>query len=228
MDAQAGRLLARALNHLLAQEPWALRSLRDFAGRVVRFDLTPLQVNLAIQPDGQVAQAAADAEPAVTVAVPLSAMPAILADYANAGQAGVMKHVRLEGDAELANTVSLLVRHLRWEVAEDLSRVVGDVAAQRVVSGAGRVHQYALQTVRDLRDSVAEFLTDERPTLVRQLELERLSGDVAAVRNDLARLEKRLERLERARTSTNVSTTSTLSEAIGGPTPHPSSQSGTA
>lgn len=197
LDARAGSLLAVALNHLLSQEPWAANSLRSFAGRTVRFDLAPLQINLLIMPDGQVSQAPSGAEAAVTVAVPLSAMPVIAADYANAGQAGVMKHVRLEGDAELANTVSQLVRHLRWEVAEDLSRVVGDVAAQRMVSGAARLHGYALQTLRGLRDSVAEYLTDERPTLVRPAELERLSSDVTDLRNALARFEKRLERLER-------------------------------
>jgi ubiquinone biosynthesis protein UbiJ len=196
LDAQATRLLAKALNHLLVQEPWAQHNLRSFSSQVVRLDLVPLQVNLKIQADGQVSPAGADHLPSVTVTVPLSAMPMIAADYANAGQAGVMKHVRLEGDAELANTVSLLVRNLRWEVAEDLSLVMGDVAAQRVVSGAARLHHYALQTLRDVRDSVAEYLTDEQPRLVTQLELHRFGADVSNLRNDLARFEKRLERLE--------------------------------
>ena len=171
LDAQAGRLLAAALNHLLAQEPWAANSLLGFAGRVVRFELTPLHVGLEIGLDGQVTPAPAAAEAAVTVTVPLSALPLMAAAYANAGEAGVIKHVRLEGDAELANAVSQLVRHLRWEVDEDLSRLVGDVAAQRVVTGVGRLHGYALQMLRGLRDSVTEYLTDERPTLVRPAQL---------------------------------------------------------
>ena len=49
------------------------------------------------------------------------------------------REVEMQGDAELAQEISFLARHLTWDVEEDLSRVVGDIAAHRVVGGrAGR------------------------------------------------------------------------------------------
>ena len=115
-----------------------------------------------------------------------------------------MKHVRIEGDAELANTVSTLARNLRWDAAEDLSRAlrgllggpVSDSVAQRVVDGAQQVHAQVTRLGRTLVDNVTEYLLDEQPTLVRHVALDEFSAGVNALRDDLARLEKRLEKLE--------------------------------
>lgn len=217
--ASAVQPVVAALNHLLMQEPWAASSLRPFAGKTVRFNVSPLDLSLQVAPDGMVAAAPNDAEPAVTLTVPLAATPNMLVDYASAGQAGVMKHVRIEGDAELANTVSQLVQHLRWEAADDLSRIFGDIVAQRMVTGAGRMRDSALQVVRGLRDSVTEYLVEERPTLVRRAELEDMSAGIGIVRNDLARLEKRLARLEAAVGNTSASTSTDTSATAAAATP---------
>jgi ubiquinone biosynthesis protein UbiJ len=205
--------LVAALNHLLAQEPWATDSLRPFAGKAVRFDAAPLGLTLRIEASGLVAAVEENAEegaeedaetqpdPAVTLTVPLTAGPNMAVDYAADGQAGVMKYVRIEGEAELANAISFLVRHLRWDAAEDLSRVVGDVAAHRAVEGARQLRAQAERTGRGLLASLTEYLIDEQPTLVRRTELDAFAADVAEARDDVARFEKRLERLERNATS---------------------------
>ncbi len=52
---------------------------------------------------------------------------------------------------------------------------------------------------RTLVENVTEYLLDEKPTLVRHLALDDFGTDVGRLRDDLARLEKRLERLERTR-----------------------------
>lgn len=57
---------------------------------------------------------------------------------------------------------------------------------------------------RSLVDAVASYLTDEQPTLVRHARLAQFAADVAAVRDDAARLEKRLERPERAARGTST------------------------
>ncbi|MGY8523621.1 ubiquinone biosynthesis accessory factor UbiJ [Paracidovorax citrulli] len=200
--------LIAGLNHLLDQEPWARQQLAGYAGRVIGFDAAAFALSLRIEPDGRVAPAReGDPEAAVILRVPLQQWPLVAADIASGGQAAAMRHVRLEGDAELANTVSGLARHLRWDAAEDLSRAlravmgntVGDGVAQRLVDGAQQVHAGALRAGQALLDNVTEYLLDEQPTLVRHVALAEFSTDIAVLRDDLARLEKRLERLERLR-----------------------------
>ncbi|AYB61641.1 SCP2 domain-containing protein [Ralstonia solanacearum] len=187
--------LLLALNHLLRQEPWAQAMLRPFAGRVAHFDLAPFALSLQVEAGGLVMAPEPGVEPAVRVVVPLAAAAG---DYAIGGQAAVLKHVRIDGEAEFANVLSTLLRNVRWDAAEDLSRVFGDVLAQRMVRGAQSIRTEATRAGRSLVDAVASYLTDEQPTLVRHARLAQFAADVAAVRDDAARLEKRLERLERA------------------------------
>ncbi|WP_197341123.1 SCP2 domain-containing protein [Ralstonia solanacearum] len=187
--------LLLALNHLLRQEPWAQAMLRPFAGRVAHFDLAPFALSLQVDAGGLVMAPEPGVEPAVRVVVPLAAAAG---DYATGGQAAVLKHVRIDGEAEFANVLSTLLRNVRWDAAEDLSRVFGDVLAQRMVRGAQSIRTEAMRTGRSLVDAVASYLTDEQPTLVRHARLAQFAVDVSAARDDAARLEKRLERLERA------------------------------
>ena len=52
--------------------------------------------------------------------------------------------MRIEGDVQLAAEVNWLVDHVRWDLEEDLSRVVGDTAAHTV----GNVARSAANTLR--------------------------------------------------------------------------------
>lgn len=195
-----------ALNHLVEQEPWACGLLTPFAGRVIRFDAAAFSLSLKVTGQGCIERALDTDVPAVTLLVPLQLWPLVAADVAEGGQAAAMRHVRIDGDAEFANAVSTLARHLRWDAAEDLARAlrgvmggpVADSMAQRAVDGARQVHAQATRVGRALVDNVTEYLLDEQPTLVRHAALDVFGGEVARLRDDLARLEKRLERLERA------------------------------
>ncbi|MDF3839016.1 SCP2 sterol-binding domain-containing protein, partial [Cupriavidus basilensis] len=175
-----------------------------FAGRVIRFDAAAFTLALKVTGQGLTELAQPDESPDVTLTVPLQQWPLVASDVAGGGQAAAMKHVRIEGDAELANTVSTLARGLRWDAAEDLSRALrgilggplSDSVAQRVVEGVQQVHAQATRVGRTLVDNVTEYLLDEQPTLVRHAALDEFNAGVSALRDDLARLEKRLEKLE--------------------------------
>jgi ubiquinone biosynthesis protein UbiJ len=141
-------------------------------------------------------EASADASPVcfdVTITVEAGAAPAFL----SGGQAGALKYVRIEGDAEFATALGYLAEHLRWEPEEDLAKLVGDAGAHRAATFAREIAGRARRTGRNLLESVAEFLLDEDPQLVRRGELETLAADLTRTRDDVARLEKRIERLER-------------------------------
>ncbi len=194
-----------ALNHLLEQEPWACQLLLPFAGRVIRFDAAAFTLALKVTEQGVTELAPATEAAAVTLIVPLQQWPLVAADVAEGGQAAAMRHVRIEGDAELANAVSALASNLRWDAAEDLSRALrgimggplSDSVAQRAVDGVRQLHEQATRVGRTLLDNVTEYLLDEQPTLVRHAALDAYGAETGKLRDDLARLEKRLEKLER-------------------------------
>jgi ubiquinone biosynthesis protein UbiJ len=66
---------------------------------------------------------------------------------AQAALRGDKPPVRVEGDVQLAAEVNWLVDHVRWDLEEDLSRVVGDVAAHTIG-----------QAARSMARAVREFL----------------------------------------------------------------------
>jgi ubiquinone biosynthesis protein UbiJ len=57
---------------------------------------------------------------------------------------GAKPPVRIEGDVQLAAEVNWLADNVRWDVEEDLSRVVGDVPSHMLVE-AGRKMSGALR-----------------------------------------------------------------------------------
>jgi ubiquinone biosynthesis protein UbiJ len=149
---------------------------------------------LLVQPDGYLA-AVGESETHrfdVTVSVPSDALPA----FVQGGQAAVMKHVKIEGDAEFATVIAKLAEHLRWEPEEDLAKLIGDGPAWRVASVVRRVGEHVQRTSRNLLDTAAEYLLDENPQLVRRAALADFNVELARARDALARVEKRLERLE--------------------------------
>lgn len=191
----ASGAFAAAVNHLLVREPWARERVKPYAGKCVKLTCAPVSIALMVQPDGLFA-ATGEAEAGrfdVTIAVPLDAMPAFL----QGGQAAVMKHVRIEGDAEFATTLAKLAEHLRWDPEEDLARVIGDAPAHRLGMIARTVHEQAQRTGRNVLDTVAEYFLDESPQLVRKSALDAFNAELSHARDALARVEKRIERIEK-------------------------------
>ncbi|CAB3757997.1 ubiquinone biosynthesis accessory factor UbiJ [Paraburkholderia humisilvae] len=190
----AAKPFAAAVNHLLARESWARERLAPYAGKIARLSCSPVEMTLLVQPEGYVAAVdeSAAQQVDVTVSVPADALPV----FVQGGQAAVMKHVKIEGDAEFATLIAKLAEHLRWEPEEDLARLIGDGPAWRIASLARSASDQARRSGRNLLDSVAEYLLDEDPQLVRRGALEGFNAELARARDTLARVEKRIERLE--------------------------------
>jgi len=188
-----------ALNHLLEAEPWARERLAPHAGAQLELRAPPLPaLRFAIQPDGCVASAAAGARPSLVVTL----KPEALADLVRHGAAGeeiLFRAVAVQGDTTLAAEVMTLLRHLRWDAEEDLSKVVGDAAAHRLAGAVRDFLAWQADAARRVAGSVMEYAVEERRLLVPRSELEEFAAANARLRDDLERLEKRLERLAAVR-----------------------------
>ncbi|MFJ9450770.1 SCP2 domain-containing protein [Herbaspirillum sp. NPDC101397] len=180
------------INHLLAQEPWAQAKLIAHRDKTACIDAGVVQLMLTVTGDGFLKNADDNAVPAVTIHLKLSDLPLILANRERA-----VSYVRIEGDADFANAISQLSQSLRWEAEEDLGKVVGDIAATRIVSGAKSIAAAAQTTQKQLAENVAEYFLEEQPMLIRPHVMSEFSSEVVKLRDDLERLSKRIEKLER-------------------------------
>jgi ubiquinone biosynthesis protein UbiJ len=181
------------INHLLAQEAWARDTLMRHSGKTACIDTGRLELRMRVARDGMLENAAADDIPAVTIHVKLTDLPLILQNRDRA-----FSYVRIEGDAEFANTISQLSKGLRWDAEHDLERLFGPIAATRVVGGARSLAGGATTAGRRLAENVAEFLLEERRVLVRPGSVDDFAGDITRLRDDVERTAKRIAKLEQA------------------------------
>lgn len=184
-------LIRSALNHLLAQEPWARKRLAAHSGKIARFDAAVLALNLKVVADGVLAPAPDGAPPQVTIRVNAGDIPLLLQ---NRGRA--FSYVTVEGDADFAHAISQIGQSLKWDAEQDLSQLVGDIAAVKLLAGAKAAARTAGSLPRKLAEQVAEYLLEETAMLVRPQAVIDLGGDVAGLRDDAERLGKRVEKLE--------------------------------
>lgn len=183
-----------AINHLLARADWARERLAPHAGRCACLRAEPVALAFTIDRDGYLVDAEEDSAPDVTLSLPLSALPGLARGDANK----LMNAVRIEGSAELADTLGFVFRNLRWDAEEDLSRVFGDIVAHRMVEGAASLRRMHERAWAGLTGNLAEYLAEEQQALVTRAALQGFGDELRVLRDDLARLEKRLGRLSPA------------------------------
>lgn len=182
---------AAALNHLLMQNSWALARLARFSGKTVRFEIAPLSMACTILPDGTVSKAD-ETIPADALCV---IAPSLLPRLALHDELAY-KDIQSSGDTALLSEIFFLSRNLRWDVAEDLSVITGDILAERIVQTLE--NQSIGASLLNLAQAASEYLTEENPVLAKPRQIHSFMQQVDTLRDDIARLEQRMARLKSA------------------------------
>ncbi|MBP9905398.1 MAG: hypothetical protein KBF66_07550 [Rhodoferax sp.] len=137
------RRIVLLLNHVLMQESEATARLTRQSGRVILVQWRSVNFKLVATPAGllDIAEPSASADLVLTVT---DESPLVLLQTTLRGEKPA---VRIEGDVQLAAEVSWLTDHVRWDLEEDLARLIGDVPAHtlsQMVSGlVAGVRQFA-------------------------------------------------------------------------------------
>lgn len=183
-------LLLRAINHALKAEAWARERLRGHAGRRVRLAMGPWAAVWEITADGLFESPAVAGAADVAIELPADA-PFRLPG----GKEAVFAAARISGPADLAESLGIVLRHLRWDAEDDLSRYVGDIAARRLMLAARAGLAWQRRAFGGLAANAAEYLGEEAGLLLSRPEFDRFSHEVDALGGAMADLERRMARL---------------------------------
>lgn len=184
------RAAVGGLNHVLGNTPWATARLQPFAGRTARLTAPPFNLALVVTDDGRLAVGVTTGEPDVTIQLPDNAPLLWLTDrQALFGQA------RLAGTADFAEALAFVFRNLQWDIESDLAGLVGDVAAHRLVATGRRLTGWQERALKNVAANVGEYLLEEQASVARKDEVGGYCSEVDQLQEDIARLQKRLERL---------------------------------
>ena len=137
------RRIVLLLNHVLMQEPQAMERLVRQKGRIVLMQWRAFTFRLLVTPAGLFDVAAPDAQADLLLVITQESPLSIAQELMQGGKPSV----RIEGDVQLAAEVSWLIDHVRWDIEEDLARILGDAPAHAVVQLARTVAQAVQQFV---------------------------------------------------------------------------------
>lgn len=155
--------LALLANHVLSREPAAVERLRPHAGKFIRLHVRdapaalawlPSVLTVVVTPAGLLdwddgAERVADLEVHVDASNPARTV----ADAVS----GRRPQVDVAGDAALAADVSWLADHLRWDVQDDLARVVGDGPALALTRFGAAVASGLRQVAHTLASAASDW-----------------------------------------------------------------------
>jgi ubiquinone biosynthesis protein UbiJ len=126
------RRLVLLANHVIQQEPEAVARLARMKGRVALFQWRDYSFRVRFTPAGLLDLAPAGTPGDLTVAITQESPVALVQGLVS----GSRPAVRIEGDVQLAAEINWLVDHLRWDVEEDVSRLIGDAPAHALGQAA--------------------------------------------------------------------------------------------
>jgi len=198
MDAleAALRPVAKILNRNIQESTPARELCLELSGTVVavRVSDTALAAYFIVDDEAIDVVAASSQDPAVIITGSLITLASL------AGQSGITAirdgSLDVSGDAELAGQFQQLLSFARPDIEEELSGIVGDAAAHRLgelARGFGRWGRGARST---MGANIREYLQEESRDAPSRYEVEKFNTDVSKLRDDVDRIEARLNRLQ--------------------------------
>jgi ubiquinone biosynthesis protein UbiJ len=187
--------LESVLNRNIAASSAARKLCKQLEGKVLAVQFTGLPLSIRFLSDGE--HMSLDTAQGEAAAATLSGSPLSFMRMAGPAPESALRSgaVHIEGDAEVAQAFSELLQHARPDLEEELSRVVGDVAAHQI----GNVARSALAFGRRASDTfarnIAEYLQEEGRDLPTRTEADEFIAGVDQLRDDVDRLDARFKLL---------------------------------
>jgi len=199
--------LESVLNRNIAGSAAARRLCKQLDGKVLALHVTGLPLSVLFRSEGErMSIATANSNTASTnmtsadaPAASLFGSPLALLRLAGPAPESAIRggSIQIQGDAEVAQAFSELLKQAQPDLEEELSRVIGDVAAHQIGNTARAMFGFGKRAVDTFTQNVAEYLQEEGRDLPTRTEADEFVADVDKLRDDVARLEARLANLSK-------------------------------
>lgn len=192
--------LEAALNRYIALDPEGAARLVPLHGRLIAIELAGFGTRLTLipGPNGLQVFGAYEGEPDCLLrGSPLALARMGLAERKEDQLFG--GEVQVAGDTRLAQEFGAFIAGLDVDWEEQFSRLVGDPIAHQVGSGLRSVGDWGRKSSDTLTQDLKEYLQEEGRLVPTAYEVQGFLDRVDTLRDDVERLEARIERLARGR-----------------------------
>jgi len=189
--------LESILNRNIADSAAARALCKQLEGRVLALHMDGLPLSLFFHSDGE--RMTIDTRQAQPPSATLSGTPLAFLRLAGPQPEAAIRGgaIHIEGNAEVAQAFSELLKRAQPELEEELARVIGDVAAHQLGNVARAALAFGRRTADTMTQNIAEFLQEESRDLPTRTEADEFNVGVDTLRDDVERLEARLALLQK-------------------------------
>jgi len=183
------------INRYLGLDADTLARLAALSGKVIAVELRGLGITLTMAPHAGGIQLLGDYHG--TPDTVISGAPLSLARTGHGGDRGALfaGEVEIRGDVTVGQRFEAVLREIDIDWEEQLSRLVGDVAAHQVGRVVRDTVAWGAKSADTLSRDVSEYLQEESRQLPQRDEVDAFLAAVDGLRNDVERLEARVKRL---------------------------------
>ena len=194
-------ILESVINRYLALDPEMLGKLSEFDGKVIKLEMTGINKTLYMLPDESGIQVLADYDgdaDTVLRGTPISLFKMGL--VANAANLLLKGEVEISGDTRLGHKFKNVFSQMDIDWTEPLAGLVGDDLAYQLQQAGTKLGRWGKDSARSVSSSFSEYLQEESREVVTENELEIFNEDVDRLRNDVDRLQAKINVMIGSRT----------------------------
>lgn len=182
----------KMVNKVLSLDEEILASLETLTGKIFEIDVENTDIRIFILPSGEGITLASEYEGKADVAIkgrPSALLGMITAEKIGAG------NIEINGNVGLAQKFQSILKNIDVDWEEYLSHFVGDITAHNVGNFLRGMSRFAIATGKTIGLDISEYLRYEKEALLDKSELDEFNHTVDKLRNDVERLQKRVDRL---------------------------------
>ena len=173
------------LDHLLSQNDWMQSKLIEHKSKILAIEISGYKVIFIVEENGQLRTLNGSEKIDSTIKLTIN-------DFINQIVNNQNGKITVEGDIELANQISQVLKNIKWDIEDDLSMFIGDIPAVHTTNFLKKVLSDSKKNISNLKGSLIEYWQEENPILAKKRDVEFFNSQVDIIVEDTERIEVRL------------------------------------
>jgi len=185
-----------SLNELLKKDPKTLKQLERLSGKVIRFEIRQPTLHITLVPNSAGMDLLLHSEAIADLVLSGQASDFMQMLYSSSPDEKLFgKGIDVQGDTGLATQFSQMLRDFSIDWEAWLGDIIGDTTAHPLAQFVTQQREYFSKARKSLTDNSVEYLQEELRILPPRPEIEAFMEDIDQLRDDVERLEARINAL---------------------------------
>jgi len=188
--------LEAVINRAVALDPESREQLADISGKIISIELDKLDRRIVMHVDEHRVRLLTQFEGKADATI--RGTPTALAQMGLSKDNGpASSGVSFSGDPDLGQRFQHIIDRFEIDWEGELAKLTGDVVAHQVGNTARHFFSWLKQAGASLEHTTADYVRHETRSAIGRDELENFLSEVDTLRNDVARIEQRVNRLRK-------------------------------